>query len=198
MLERPQVSIIYVLSKNKKKNPIISSPEPKAHWWAYSIWRYPSSVRRPSVYVLSKTKNKNPIIWTENCHFNSNQTSQYIARACSCNESTVLYNKRLTNVYCVYRWMWSEAVAQPKLEQGLEIGGFGYPVSLTVKFLNFQTPKNLCCKLPTIRTKRPKLRLFGQNGAKGKANSKDHDQTAPIWVCSVCLDPPVRKLRVIR
>ena len=33
---------------------------------------------------------------------------------------------------CSYfdRWVWCEAAAQPKLEEGLGIGGFGYPVSL--------------------------------------------------------------------
>ena len=33
--------------------------------------------------------------------------------------------------YCLLidRWVWSEGAAQPKLEEGLGIGGFGYPVS---------------------------------------------------------------------
>ena len=36
---------------------IISSPEPKTHRRAYSIWRYPSSFRRPSVVRLSTFSN---------------------------------------------------------------------------------------------------------------------------------------------
>ena len=30
----------------------------------------------------------------------------------------------------------------------------------TVKFLNFRTPKKLCCTLPKIQTKRPNLSVF--------------------------------------
>ena len=33
--------------------------------------------------------------------------------------------------------------------------------------------------------------------ADGMANSVDTDQTAPIWVCTVCPDLSVRKLRII-
>ena len=32
--------------------------------------------------------------------------------------------------------MWCEAAAQPKLEDGLGIGGFGYPVSLLFPWMN--------------------------------------------------------------
>ena len=50
--------------------------------------------------------------------------------------------------------------------------------------------------------------VFCQNDANGIANSEDPDQTAPIgsltaligsliWVCTVCSDLSVRKLRVI-
>ena len=90
----------------------------------------------------------------------------------------------------------------------------------TVKFLNFGTPeifaviylkfkqrgqtvygRNLCCNLPKIQTKRPNLRVFSQEDVNGIANSEDPDQTAPgsslIWVCTVCPDLSVRKLRVI-
>ena len=50
-------------------------------------------------------------------------------------------------------------------------------MSITVKFSD---TKNFCSKLhvPKIQTKRPNLRLFCQNGAKGIANSEDPDQTA--------------------
>ena len=34
-----------------------SSPEPKAHRWAYSIWRYPSSVRPSSVRLSTFSNN---------------------------------------------------------------------------------------------------------------------------------------------
>ena len=52
---------------------------------------------------------------------------------------------------------------------------------ITVKLLNFGMPKNLCCNLPKIQTKRPNLKgLFCQNGANGIANSEDPDQTAPL------------------
>ena len=33
--------------------------------------------------------------------------------------------------------------------------------------------------------------------AAGIANSVDTDQTAPLWVCDVCLDLSVWKLRII-
>ena len=39
--------------------------------------------------------------------------------------------------------------------------------------------------------------VFCQNDANGIANSEDPDQTAPIWVCTVCPDQSVRELRVI-
>ena len=49
-----------------KGKALISSPEPKAHWWAYSIGRHPLSIRprpcslsRPlwSIWILSKLLN---------------------------------------------------------------------------------------------------------------------------------------------
>ena len=49
----------------------------------------------------------------------------------------------------------------------------------TVKFLNFQMPKN-CYNLPKIQTKTPNQREFHQKGANGIANSEDPDQTAPL------------------
>ena len=58
----------------------------------------------------------------------------------------------------------------------------------------FSDTKNFCCKQPKIQTKRPNLRLFCQNGAKGIANIEDPDL---IWVCTVCPDLSVQKLRVI-
>ena len=59
-----------------------------------------------------------------------------------------------------------------------------------------------CCYLPKIQTKRLNLSVFRHKDANGKANSEDPDQTAPrsslIWVCTVCQDQSVRKLRIIR
>ena len=49
----------------------------------------------------------------------------------------------------------------------------------TVKFLNFRTPKMFAVSYLKIKTKRPNLRLFCQNGANGIANSEDPDHTAP-------------------
>ena len=50
------------------------------------------------------------------------------------------------------------------------------PLAKVPKFLD---ARKLCCNLPKIQTKRPKLRLFYQNDANGIANSEDPDQTAP-------------------
>ena len=66
----------------------------------------------------------------------------------------------------------------------------------------FSDARKLCCNLPKIQTKRPNLRVFRQNDANGIANSEDPDPTAQegsslIWVCTVCPDLSVRKLRVI-
>ena len=69
------------------------------------------------------------------------------------------------------------------------------------KVPKFSDTRNFCCNLPKIQTKRPNLRVFCQNDANGITNSKDPDETAPlsslIWVCIVCPDLSVRKLRVI-
>ena len=69
----------------------------------------------------------------------------------------------------------------------------------------FWDATNLCCYLPKIQTKKPNLTAFCQNDANGLANSEDPDQTALncssrsslIWICTVCSDLPVPKLRVI-
>ena len=57
---------------------------------------------------------------------------------------------------------------------------YRYIFNVYSKVPKFSDTKNLCCKLPKIRTKRQNLRLFCQNGAKGIANSEDPDQTAPL------------------
>ena len=48
------------------------------------------------------------------------------------------------------------------------------------KVPKFSDARKLCCNLPKIQTKRPKLRVFRQNDANGIANSEDPDQTAPL------------------
>ena len=40
-------------------------------------------------------------------------------------------------------------------------------------------------------------RVMNPNNAEGIANSVDPDQTAPLWVCTVCPGISVRKLRII-
>ena len=65
----------------------------------------------------------------------------------------------------------------------------------TIKFLNFWTPENFA--LINL-----KFKQRGQNhkkDANGIANSEDSDQTAPrmIWVCTVCSDLYVPKLKTI-
>ena len=70
------------------------------------------------------------------------------------------------------------------------------------KVPRFLDARKLCCNLSKIQTKRPNNGVFRQKDANGIANSVDPDQTAPtrsslIWVCTVCPDQSVRKLRII-
>ena len=69
----------------------------------------------------------------------------------------------------------------------------------TVKFLNFGMPEIFAVIYLKFKQRGSNLRVFCQNGANGIANSEDPDQTAPhlIWVCTLCPDLSVRKLRVI-
>ena len=48
------------------------------------------------------------------------------------------------------------------------------------KVPKFWDARKVCCNLPKIHTKRPKLRVFSQEDANGIANSEDPDQTAPL------------------
>ena len=48
------------------------------------------------------------------------------------------------------------------------------------KVPKFSDTRKLCCNLPKIQTKRPKLRGFCQTDANRIANSEDPDQTAPL------------------
>ena len=46
------------------------------------------------------------------------------------------------------------------------------------KVPKFSNARKLCCDLPKIQTKGPKLRVFFQKHANGIANSEDPNQTA--------------------
>ena len=48
------------------------------------------------------------------------------------------------------------------------------------KVPKFSDARKLCCNLHKIQEKSPNLRVFSQEGANGKANSEDPDQTAPL------------------
>ena len=48
------------------------------------------------------------------------------------------------------------------------------------KVPKFSGARKLCCYLPNIQTKRPKLKLFYGNYANEITNSEDPDQTAPL------------------
>ena len=69
---------------------------------------------------------------------------------------------------------------------------------LTVNFLNIRKPKK-CLNHPKCWTRWLVLRVMHPKNAQGIANSVDPDQTAPslIWVCTVCPDLSVQKLRKI-
>ena len=69
---------------------------------------------------------------------------------------------------------------------------------LTIKFLNFRIPENFAVIHPEIDTTGPNLRVLHQKDVNGKANSVDPDSNSSlIWVCTVCTDLSVGKLRVI-
>ena len=44
----------------------------------------------------------------------------------------------------------------------------------------FSDSRKPCCNQPKIQTKRPKPKVFYQNGANGIANSEDPDQSPPV------------------
>ena len=58
-----------------------------------------------------------------------------------------------------------------------------------VKFLNFGMPENFAVIYLKFKQRGQTLRVFCQNGANGIANS--------VWVCTVCPDLSVQKLRII-
>ena len=53
-------------------------------------------------------------------------------------------------------------------------------ISITVKFLNFRTPKNFAVICLKFKQRGQTLRVFCQKDVNGKANSEDPDQTAPL------------------
>ena len=68
----------------------------------------------------------------------------------------------------------------------------------TVKFL-FQTAETFAVIYLKFKKRGQTFGIFCQKDANGIANSGDPDQTAPrlIWVCTVCPDVSVQKLRLI-
>ena len=66
------------------------------------------------------------------------------------------------------------------------------------KFPKYSDTQNICWNHSKIWTVWLYHREMSPNDAEGMANSVDPDQTAPlIWVCTVCSDLSVRKLRII-
>ena len=60
----------------------------------------------------------------------------------------------------------------------------------------FSDTQNICCSHSKVWTMWLYHRLMSPNDAV-MANSVDPDQTAPIWVCTVCQGLSVRKLRIV-
>ena len=70
------------------------------------------------------------------------------------------------------------------------------------KVPKFSDTRIFCCNVPKIQTKRQNFRIFRQKkkDTNGIASSEDPDQTAPssrIWVCTVCSELFVQKIRII-
>ena len=84
-----------------------------------------------------------------------------------------------------------DAVASPSI--AMYVVSTYCATETTVKLLNFRTPDIFAIIYLKFKQRGQPLRVFGQNGANGIANSEDPDQTAPL----VCPDIFVRKLRVI-
>ena len=63
-------------------------------------------------------------------------------------------------------------------------GGLNYTGVLasysTTKVPKFSDARELCCKLPKIQTKMPKLKILCQKDTNGIANNEDPDQIAPL------------------
>ena len=73
-----------------------------------------------------------------------------------------------------------------------------YLMVLYRKIPNYSDTQKICCNHSKIWTMWLYNRVRSPNDADGMANSEDPDQTAPlIWVCTVCSDLSVRKLRII-
>ena len=66
------------------------------------------------------------------------------------------------------------------------------------KFPKYSDTQKICCNHSKIWTMWLYHRVMSPNDADGMAYSVDPDQTAPIWVCTVCPGLSVRKLRIIR
>ena len=115
-LFRSMITYPYIEPLQKKRNcnfgSIICSPDPKAHRWAYSIGRHPSSVRGPSsafsngnfteAMKLILTKFHIYYLWaggTNKCVFCSNRIRTLVAMAtCTCH--WIIREKVETGIYC--------------------------------------------------------------------------------------------------
>ena len=76
-------------------------------------------------------------------------------------------------------------IVDEKLANWLKYKWFNIIMSFRHHLNNRKVPKfsdarKLCCNLPKIQIKRPKLRVSYQNDANGIAKSEDSDQTAPL------------------
>ena len=71
------------------------------------------------------------------------------------------------------------------------------------KVPKFWDARNLCCNLPKIETKRPNLKRILSKWCKWNSNQWrpwsdcSWRRSSLIWVCTVCPDLSIRKLRVI-
>ena len=65
------------------------------------------------------------------------------------------------------------------------------------KFPKYSDTQKICYNHSKIWTMWLYYRVMSPNNADGMANSVDPDQTALIWVCTVCPGISVRKLRII-
>ena len=65
------------------------------------------------------------------------------------------------------------------------------------KFPKYSDTQKICCNHSKILTIWLYHRVMSPNDAEGMANSVDPIRSSLIWVCTVCPDLSVRKLRII-
>ena len=92
-------------------------------------------------------------------------------------------------------WSGSALFAQAYLSENL--GSLRYiQFCYYRKFPKYSDTQRICCNHPKSWTRWCFLRVIHPKDAEGIANSVDPDQSL-IWVCTVCPDLSVRKLRKI-